>query len=442
MPLGIGTLFALLQNVTHSYSWKIYIHEEACPLEVNQSRIMQRIEACSQFNDTPEAGISRFSYTPTDAAARNWLRNLCQQLDLKIQVDPVGNIRAQYVGQDPTLAPILIGSHLDSVRNGGKYDGIVGVVGALEVLSVLVEQGIRPRRSVELIVFAEEEGSNFSTTMVGSKALVGKLSQDGLSQLCADDGRTALNVMTDFGLHPENMEEHILHKGDVSAMLELHIEQGVVLDHEQRRLGVVQAIAGMTTLEITVSGVPNHAGSTPMRLRQDPMPAAAELIAAIERLATKQALPDTVATVGSISCTPDMSNVIAGQVRFTVDIRDIDPAGIQRVLDGIQAESQRICAERGVDIHQKTIGSSTPIHLSPRIIQAIANVVSHTTDSWQFINSGAVHDAAMMASITDVGMIFVPSLAGKSHCPDEYTAPEDITLGCQVLLQVVLDLSA
>ena len=238
------------------------------------------------------------------------------------------------------------------------------------------------------------------------------------------------------------MERYVLHKGDVAAMLELHIEQGVVLDREKRRLGVVQAIAGMTTLEITVTGVPNHAGSTPMRMRQDPMPAAAELIIAIEQLAAKQALPDTVSTVGSIACTPDMSNVIAGQVRFTVDIRDIDAAGIQRVLDGIQAETKRICAERGVEIQQKTIGSSAPIHLSPQVIQSIANVVSHSTDSWQFINSGAVHDAAMMASITEVGMIFVPSEAGKSHCRDEYTAPEDIALGCQVLLQAVLDLSA
>ena len=411
-------------------------------MEVNQSRIMQRIEACSQFNDTPEAGVSRFSYSQADAAARNWLTSLCQQLHVEVTVDPVGNLRARWIGQDPTLAPILIGSHLDSVRNGGKYDGIVGVVGALEVLSVLAEQGIQPRRSVELIVFAEEEGSNFSTTMVGSKALVGKLSQAGLAQLRAEDGRSALEVMRDFGLHPEEMERYVLHKGDVAAMLELHIEQGVVLDREKRRLGVVQAIAGMTTLEITVTGVPNHAGSTPMRMRQDPMPGAAELIIAIEQLAAKQALPDTVSTVGSIACTPDMSNVIAGQVRFTVDIRDIDAAGIQRVLDGIQAETKRICAERGVEIQQKTIGSSAPIHLSPQVIQSIANVVSHSTDSWQFINSGAVHDAAMMASITEVGMIFVPSEAGKSHCRDEYTAPEDIALDCQVLLQAVLDLSA
>ena len=171
-------------------------------MEVNQSRIMQRIEACSQFNDTPEAGVSRFSYSQADAAARSWLTSLCQQLHVEVTVDPVGNLRARWVGQDPTLAPILIGSHLDSVRNGGKYDGIVGVVGALEVLSVLAEQGIQPRRSVELIVFAEEEGSNFSTTMVGSKALVGKLSQAGLAQLRAEDGRSALEVMRDFGSHP------------------------------------------------------------------------------------------------------------------------------------------------------------------------------------------------------------------------------------------------
>lgn len=409
-------------------------------MNVNETRIMERIEAFSKFNENPEFGISRFSYGKEDAEARKWLLQVCRELDLSISVDPVGNIRARYEGKDPTLAPIMIGSHMDSVRNGGKYDGIVGVVGALEVLSVMRDYEYQPKRAIELVVFAEEEGSNFGTTMVGSKALTGKLSLEEMEVLHTENGENAIEVLEKFGLHPADMDAYILKSTDVDAMLELHIEQGIVLEREKKRLGVVQAIAGMTTLEVTISGESNHAGATPMNMRSDPMSAAAILITKIEEVAAHQVLESTVATVGSISCKPNMPNVIPGEVVFTVDIRDIDAGAIQDTIQKIEKYAKIISEERGVQIAFRTIGTSSPIALSPRIKAVIEKAVAKCSDSWMKMNSGAVHDAAMMASVTDVGMIFVPSVRGKSHNKEEYTEASDITLGCQALLLSVCSL--
>lgn len=410
-------------------------------MNVSEERIMQRIEKFASFNSNEGVGISRFSYSTNDNNARKWLMEVFSELKLDVTTDPVGNIRARYTGSNPELKPIMIGSHIDSVRNGGKYDGIVGVVGAMEVLSVMRENNYTPKCPVELIVFAEEEGSNFGTTMVGSKALVGKLSLKDMNNLHNDKGQTSVEVMRNFGLTPENMDNYILKAGDVAAMMELHIEQGIVLERKKKRLGVVQAIAGMTTLTITVQGESNHAGATPMDMRKDPMCAAAVLIEKIEDIGAHQVLKSTVTTIGTISCKPNMPNVIPYEVSFTVDIRDIDADAIQTTINKIQSCAEIISAQRGVTIDFEMIGSSTPVALSPRIMDVISKSVSVCSDSWMYMNSGAVHDAAMMATITDVGMIFVPSVDGKSHNPDEYTSSADIALGCQALLSAVIELS-
>ena len=252
---------------------------------------MGRIGDLARFNATPGRGITRFSYSPQDAQARAYLMECFRALELAVRVDPMGNIRARYEGADPSLAPLWIGSHIDSVRHGGPYDGVVGVVGALEAVSVLRENGVRPRRSVEVVIFSEEEGSNFGTTMVGSKCLVGKLDLPGLVQLRAEDGRTCAQVVRDFGLHPEEAASCRLAPGEVDAMVELHIEQGIVLDRKGIRLGVVEAIAGMVTIRVTVTGESNHAGATPMDMRLDPMVAAARLILRAQEIAPASAAP-------------------------------------------------------------------------------------------------------------------------------------------------------
>lgn len=409
-------------------------------MQVSQGRIMERIGALARFNATPGQGITRFSYSPQDAQARAYLMGCFDELNLAVRVDPMGNVRARYAGEDPSLPPVWIGSHIDSVRHGGPYDGVVGVIGALEAVTVLQENGVRPRRSVEVVIFPEEEGSNFGTTMVGSKCLAGKLDLAGLEQLRTEDGRTCVEVAEEFGLRPREVEQCRLAPGEVDAMVELHIEQGIVLDRKGLRLGVVGAIAGMVTLRITVTGESNHAGATPMNMRRDPLVAAAGLIGRVQEIAAARCLPDTVATVGEIFCSPNMPNVIPGQVSFTVDIRDIRDEGIDRALELLNQALDETRAQ-GFEITVETIGRNQAVTLTERVVSAVREAARESGAPCLEMNSGAVHDTSLLALVTDVGMIFIPSVDGKSHNPQEYTAPEDIALGCQVLLETVLKLT-
>ncbi len=404
-------------------------------MEANQERIWQRIQTLSTFNDTPQQGVTRFSHSPNDERARKFLLEECRKMGLDSQVDAVGNLLITYPGQDKKLPPLWIGSHIDSVRNGGRFDGIVGVVSALEVIQVLWEQGIKPRRSIQLVIFAEEEGSNFGTTMIGSKSMVGKCDAEYLKNLHAEDGRSAWQVMKDFGLDPDQAGKHPLTAQDVFAMIELHIEQGIVLEKMEKTIGVVEAIAGMQTYRIQVTGRSNHAGSTPMNLRQDPMPAAAKLITAIQKLAAEEALPTTVATVGEIECQPNMTNVIPQSVRFSVDIRDVKEEGIQMVLDGIQKNSRELEQSDEVQIQMELVGSSPCVQLDEEIVNHIEAGVKKREIPYMRMNSGAVHDSAMLTQVTKVGMIFVPSTEEKSHTATEYTSPEQIKLGEDILLE-------
>ncbi len=409
-------------------------------METNLNRIMETIGCLAAFNDTPGDGITRFSFGEQDRKARAYITEILEGLGMQVTVDAVGNMRARYEGSDPKLAPLWVGSHIDSVRNGGQYDGIVGVVGAMETVRVMHENGYRGRRPVEVVIFAEEEGSNFGTTMVGSKVMTGNYGIEELNHLKTPEGKTAFCTMKEFGLKPEQWKSAVICPEDVYGMLELHIEQAIVLEREGLRLGVVKAIAGMRTLTIQIKGESNHAGATPMNMRRDPMAAAARLIAAVQRFGTQEAFPTTVATVGQITCSPNMPNVIPAEVSFTVDIRDITEEGIDLVTELIEKEVAVLKKETGVEISIGLIGESKPIHLSEQVTGIVEEAVKETGAPYKCMNSGAVHDAAMLAELTEVGMIFVPSHDGKSHTPTEYTGPEDIKLGADVLLKTVLRL--
>ena len=406
-------------------------------MEIQENRIITRIETLAGFNMTPGNGITRFSYSDQDRLARNYIEQQCSLMGISVQTDPLGNIRARYNGQDNSLPPVWIGSHIDSVRNGGKYDGVVGVISALEVLNVLYENQITPLRPVELVIFAEEEGSNFGTTMIGSKAIVGKCDEEYLKQLTAETGHTAYEMIKSFGLAPEHLEQCRIKKGQIHAMIEMHVEQGAVLDRKGLIIGVVQAVAGMRTYRIEITGESNHAGATPMNMRHDPMTAAAELICDVEKYAQAEVYETTVATVGEIACLPNASNVIPQKIQFSVDIRDVQEDGIESIADYLRCRCTQLACERGVSITIHEIGSSKCIHLSPRITGLIEDVTRQKKLPYQCMNSGAVHDSAMLTEITDVGMIFVPSVNGKSHNPQEYTESTDIKHGAEVLLETV-----
>lgn len=405
-------------------------------MEINIKRMMNDLESIIRYTSTPGSGCTRFSYSPEDQKAREYLLAQMEELGLSIKVDAIGNIRATY-GNELDKPSIMIGSHHDTVKNGGKYDGLTGVLAALEIIRVLKEEKVELSQPIELISFAEEEGSNFGITMLGSKVMTGRYGVEELKTIKNPDGISVYEKAKGFGLDIENVQNDILDKGKVAAMIELHIEQGAVLERQKKSIGIVQAIAGMRTYKVTVEGDSNHAGTTPMNLRSDPMVGAAEIISHIQKTAKNTALPTTVATVGKIECKPNIPNVIPQKVEFYADIRDVEAKGVEIVSNALAEKVNEISEEHSLKSVIELVGESDTVKLSSRIIEQIEDTAKEYQYDYIKMNSGAVHDVAMLAGWADIGMIFIPSMGGKSHCPEEYTSEKDIKAGCDLLLNVV-----
>ncbi|CCQ96534.1 N-carbamoyl-L-amino-acid hydrolase [[Clostridium] ultunense Esp] len=404
-------------------------------------RIENDIENITKITATPQMGCTRFSYSKEDKQVREYLLKELEGLRLKIKIDGVGNIRAKYVDGNEDKPSIMFGSHIDTVANGGKFDGLTGVISALEVMRVIKENNLSLKNPVELIIFAEEEGSNFGITMLGSKVLTGKYGLEDLKKIENDEGISSYEIMRNFGLDVENIGNDVLKKDEVKAMIELHVEQGGILDSEKIPIGIVKAIAGMKTYKVSLKGVSNHAGSTPMDLRNDPMVGASEIVTYLEKVAKEKGLPSTVATVGKIHCQPNMPNVISGEVDFYVDIRDVEADGVETVVKELEKKTEEIVLKRGLKAQIELVGESDSVRLSTKVIEAIEKSALEKGFEYKIMNSGAVHDSAMLTELTEVGMIFVPSINGRSHCPEELTDLQDIKLGCDLLLNTVIRLA-
>ena len=405
-------------------------------MEINMERLLNDFAIITGFTKTPGNGCTRFSYSKEDRQARDYLIAQMHLLGLAVKVDAIGNIRATY-GKGKEGPAIMIGSHIDTVENGGKYDGLAGVLAALEVIRVLKEDNAKISRPVEMIIFAEEEGSNFGVTMLGSKVLTGRYQLEELKSLKDGEGNSAYTLAKNFGLEIDEIKRDMLKPDEVDTMIELHIEQGVVLETQNKSLGIVQAIAGMKTVKVTLEGDSNHAGTTPMNLRSDPLVGASIVISQIQKAAKENALPTTVATVGKITCQPNMPNVIPQKVEFFVDIRDVEAEGIAMISEELALCVSTVSAEHSLKSNIDLIGVSESVELSSRIVGLIKDIAEEKSHNYMEMNSGAVHDSAMMAGVAEVGMIFIPSMGGKSHCPEEYTSEEDIKAGCELLLDVV-----
>lgn len=403
--------------------------------------MLRDFETILSFNSTPGNGCTRVSFSDEDKKARDYLLSQMEQLGLSIKVDAIGNIRAKY-GEHLDGPSIMIGSHIDTVKHGGKYDGLTGVLAALEIIRVLKEEAVPLRRPIELISFSEEEGSNFGITMLGSKAATGHYSTDELKMIHNSEGVSVYDKAKQFGLAVENLADDVFNPGEIDTMIEMHIEQGAVLEKNHKSIGIVEAIAGMNTYKVTLEGDSNHAGTTPMELRSDPMVGAAIVIAELQKTAKEKALPTTVATVGKIACEPNVPNIIPQKVEFFVDIRDVDSKGVQMVSQKLEELIHLVATEHFLRANIELVGSSETVNLSPRIIDEIEKVASQQNFKYMKLNSGAVHDVAMLGSVTDIGMIFIPSVGGKSHCPEEHTNQQDIKAGCDLLLNAVKALAS
>lgn len=409
-------------------------------MRVNGKRIQNTIEKIATFNSTPGDGCSRFSFGKEDLELKKYLIKEFDSLGMVTKIDGVGNIRSIYNGKNPDLPKVMMGSHVDTVSHGGNFDGVTGVVSALEVIRVFKENNIDLSNSIELVIFSEEEGSNFNSTMLGSKSLVGKYGVEDLKKLTNKNDENCYDVLKSIGLNPENILEDIIKKDEVKAMLELHIEQSVVLDNLTIPIGIVEAIAGMKTIKIDIEGKANHAGSTPMYMRCDALVEAANLISEIKSIADYSDSISSVATVGNINVYPNSSNIIPGSAEVLVDIRDVTKAGIDEIVEKIDLYIKERKDRGEFKYNSEIIAESESIKLSNDIINIIEKTSIEMDIEYNKMNSGAVHDAAQLAKITDVGMIFVPSINGDSHCPEELTRYEDIELGCNLLLNIVYKL--
>ena len=411
-------------------------------METNLNRIIEEIELFSNFNTTPGKGVTRFSYSDADKEAKNYLKQHFESLDLEVSIDAVGNTRAKRKGTDVNAPSVMTGSHIDTVLYGGKFDGVVGVVGALEVIRVLNENSIPTRHPVEVVIFVEEEGSNFMSTMAGSKAMIGKYGPEELKNLVNDKGVSMYEMAKSSGFSPEKAHDSVIKPGEIKAMIELHIEQAAVLDVEDIPTGIVKAIAGIKTYTIEIEGVSNHAGATPMHLRNNPMSAAAEIISQVDGIVAQKANSTTVGTVGRIICEPNVANIIPEKVMFTLDVRDVDPEGIDIPVAEIEKLLDSTARKHGVKKQMTLVAEAAPIKLADDVIEIIEEEAKRRGIRYKLMNSGAVHDSSMLADVTSVGMIFVPSVNGRSHVQYEKTEFEDIKLGCDLLLGAIYKLAS
>jgi len=394
-------------------------------------RMEQRIQALAQFGANPDGGVSRVAFSEADLAGREYIKGLMREAGLRVSVDTAGNIIGRREGREPGLPAILFGSHVDSVPGGGNYDGDLGVLGGIEVAQLLLDHKIETRHPLEVVVFTDEEGG-----MVGSLAMTGRWQGVALDAV-SHSGKTIRDGVRAVGGDPDRLDLAQRKPGETLAFIELHIEQGAFLHDEGIPIGVVEGIVGIRWWEVAVEGVANHAGTTGMSRRRDALLSASELVLAVNRIATT--LPGRqVATVGQIRAEPGAPNVIPGRVVMSLEIRDLAAERIQEVFDAIGAEAGRIAAARQTPIRFRESFSVAPAPTDERMRQIIASSAGDLGLRYKLMPSGAGHDAQDMAHIAPTGMVFVPSVLGISHSPKEYTSPEAMANGVNVLLRTVM----
>jgi len=400
--------------------------------KASPERIQSRIEALSQFGANPEGGVSRVAFSDADIEGRHYIAALMREAGLAIRTDAAGNLIGRRAGQDDALPPILFGSHIDSVPGGGNYDGDVGVIGALEVIEILDEHGVRTRHPLEVVSFTDEEGG-----LTGSRGMVGTLTPETL-ELMSHSGFTIGEGLRRVGGDPDRLDLAARKPGDIKAYLELHIEQGGILDANDIDIGVVEGIVGIRWWDVTVEGFANHAGTTPMNGRRDALVSAAELALAVNRIG-RELEGRQVATVGQIAAFPGAPNVIPGKVAMSLEIRDLDAAKMQQVFDLVRAEADRIAAAHDTPISFTELDVAAPPAPTNEVVRdVIAAAATALGLTHRRMPSGAGHDAQDIAHIAPIGMIFVPSVGGISHSPMEYTSAEDMANGADVLFRSVL----
>jgi len=410
-------------------------------LQIDEQRLHSELETLATFSDAEPPAVTRIVFTPEDLNARAWVIAQCEEARLAVRQDAIGNIFARWVGADPAAPAVGTGSHIDAIPNAGKYDGVVGVLGGLEAMRALQRSGFRPRNSIELLVFATEEPTRFGIGCLGSRLLSGTLSADAVAQLKDRDGEPVDEVRRKAGFSG-NLQDVKLPKGYYKAFLELHIEQGPLLERAHTSLGIVKTIAAPASLRISIEGAGGHAGAVLMPDRKDALCVAAELILVIESAARSSGAMDTVATVGVCDVFPGAVNSIPSRVRMMLDVRDTDLGRRDGVMQTIEGASQKIAAKRQVSIHSELVNADAPADCAPEVRAALASSCRQHGFPFLEMVSRAYHDSLFISRIAPTGMLFIPCRNGYSHRPDEYAASEDIARGTLVLAESLAKLGA
>jgi ureidoglycolate amidohydrolase len=400
------------------------------------------IAELARFNDDPDAGgITREVYTSTYAAALEWVAERMRAAGLEARLDAVGNLFGRWAGAEPDAPIVLTGSHVDTTLNAGRYDGVLGVLGAIAAVRALRANGVAPRRSIEVVAWAGEE-PRFGTGCVGSRAAAGELERADLDRLRDRKGVSMADALRQAGFDPDRLADARIDPATIHALVELHIEQGIVLETGGEQVGVVTAIAAPHDFRLTLRGAATHAGATPMELRRDALAGAAEAMLVIERLAQQSPSGTTVGTVGVLRARPGAINVVPGEVELDVDVRDSDLAAREQVVDAIVTAAGDIAQRRGLDVAVAPIVDDVPVQCEALVVAAAEAACRELGLEFRTMTSGAYHDAMIMGRRVPVGMVFVPSAGGISHHPDEYTAPEDLERGVRVLAGTLARLAA
>lgn len=404
-------------------------------LEIDFPRLRDRLDTLARVGGRPDGGNSRLALTDADREGRDLVTMWMRDLGLEVGIDRIGNIVARQPWPDP-VAPVMAGSHIDTVQAGGRYDGNLGVLGALEAVTTVIERGVELRRPLAVGVFTNEEGARFAPDMMGSLVYAGGLPLEEALGTRGIDGATVGEELVRIG-----------YSGSVPcpgtppyAFVELHIEQGPILEHEGVTIGVVEGVQGISWQELTITGQPNHAGTTPMRLRHDAGVVAAHTVVAAREVA-REIGGDQVATVGSFNLDPGLVNVVPGEARLTLDLRHTDDELLKEAESRIRARVSDLVRAEGCTGEWRQLARFEPVAFDPRVVDLVERTARGRDHTTRRISSGAGHDAQMMSRLCPTGMIFVPSHRGISHNPAEHTDDSDLAAGANVLLDALVALA-
>lgn len=406
---------------------------------IQKERLQKDFDAMAQLTRLGE-GVNRPAFSDADWEGRQYIIDCMSDAGLDVEIDGFGNVIGYKVGTNPDLPVVMVGSHTDSVLNGGNYDGVVGVLSAIEAVRSMIDDGFEQEHTIAVVDFMCEESSRFGAATLGSKAMRGKLTLNDLHRLVDTQGITLYDALKGRNLNPDAIES-MAYNRPVKAFIEIHIEQGKVLEHEQKQIGIVSGIAGPERFYVTIRGNADHSGATPMNLRHDALCGASKIILGIEEVTSMQEEPPVVGTVGIAEVVPGAMNVIPGAVKLGVDIRSISKVARDSVVFLIKELIDVIAEKRGLSYTIEPISKDHPVSMHPLMVKEIERAVTSLQLEYMIMPSGAGHDAMHWAEVAPTGMIFIPCRDGISHNSAEFAAMDDIVAGAEVLENVIKNIS-